>query len=92
MSGTSNGTIDNAQPATYAPGRWNASSVGQRPTELREQSSIGPGCGLRVDAILQGLGPRALGGSTLRLTELIEAIGEEIMRLEVIRLQARRFL
>ena len=84
MSGTSNGTTDNAQPATSAPGRWNASSVGQRPTELREQSSTGPACGLRVDAILQGLGPRAFGGSTLRFAELIEAIREEIMGFEVI--------
>ena len=84
MSGTSNDTTDNAQPATSAPGRWNASSVGQRPTELRKQSTIWPACGLRLDATLQGLSPRAFGGSTLRFAELIEAIGEEVMGFEVI--------
>ena len=68
------------------------SSVGHRPTELRKQSANWLGCGLRPDAILQGLGPRAFGGSTLQFTELIEAIGEEIMGLEVIGLQARRLL
>ena len=71
--------------------RW-TSSVGHRPTELRTQGANWLGCSLRPDAILQGLGPRAFGGSTLRFTDLIEPIGEKIMGLEVIGLQARRLL